>query len=271
MSKTLYISDLDGTLLTSSERISDSTCDILNNLVDKGLVFSYATARSVHTASKVTAGLTAKIPLIVYNGAFIVDNITKERIATNTFTDSEAEEIYFAFIQGGAYPIVYALIDDTEKFSYIDNTLSKELRSFVDSRKNDFRNNPLTDDSTILNGIKYYFTCIDDEQKLTPIYNRLKGKFNCVYQQDFYSGEQWLEVMPHSATKANAILQLKKLLGCDKVVSFGDGINDIPMFKISDECYAVSNACEELKSLATGIIDSCNDDGVARWILNDYI
>lgn len=271
MPKTLYISDLDGTLLNSDERISENSCEILNSLVSKGAIFSYATARSVHTAIKVTQGLNAKIPLIVYNGAFIVDNITKARILTNTFSDTDAKEIYKALIDGGTYPIVYSLINDSEKFSYCEANLSIGLRRFIDTRKGDFRDNPLLDDSNILDGEKYYFTCIDDESKLYPLYLTLKDKFNCVYQKDIYSGEQWLEIMPAAATKANAILQLKKLLCCDKIVSFGDGINDIPMFRISDECYAVENACEELKSLATDIIDSCDDDGVARWILNDYL
>ena len=43
-------------------------------------------------------------------------------------------------------------------------------------------------------------------------------------------------------------------------------INDIPMFEASYECYAVSNAMDELKRIATGIIESNNDDGVAKWL-----
>lgn len=38
------------------------------------------------------------------------------------------------------------------------------------------------------------------------------------------------------------------------------------MFQISDEAYAVANACEELKALADGIIESNNDDGVGKWL-----
>ena len=90
MSKTLYISDLDGTLLGSNQRISEKSSRIINSLVERDMIFSYATARSVHTAKNAAKGLTAKIPLIVYNGAFIVDNMTLERIAVNTFTDYEA-------------------------------------------------------------------------------------------------------------------------------------------------------------------------------------
>lgn len=34
----------------------------------------------------------------------------------------------------------------------------------------------------------------------------------------------------------------QKITGnCDRIVSFGDALNDIPMFQISDECYAVEN------------------------------
>ena len=43
-------------------------------------------------------------------------------------------------------------------------------------------------------------------------------------------------------------------------------MNDIPMFRISDECYAVENACDELKELATGIIGKNDNDSVALWL-----
>ena len=69
--------------------------------------------------------------------------------------------------------------------------------------------------------------------------------------------------------KANAIIQLKDYLGCEKVISFGDAMNDIDMFNISDEAYAVANAFDELKQLAKGVIDSNNDDGVAKWLDNN--
>lgn len=76
--KTLYLSDLDGTLLNSKERLSDFTIHAVNSLVNKGTVFSYATARSIATASKVTAGLNSEFPVITYNGAFIINNATHE-------------------------------------------------------------------------------------------------------------------------------------------------------------------------------------------------
>lgn len=80
----------------------------------------------------------------------------------------------------------------------------------------------------------------------------------------------WLEIMPKAATKANACLQLKEMLDFDYIVAFGDGINDIPMFEIADECYAVQNAVSELKEMATGIIGTNLSDGVAVWLKNNF-
>jgi hydroxymethylpyrimidine pyrophosphatase-like HAD family hydrolase len=42
------------------------------------------------------------------------------------------------------------------------------------------------------------------------------------------------------------------------------------MFKYADEAYAVSNAHPELKQHATDIIESNENDGVARWLMENY-
>lgn len=59
---------------------------------------------------------------------------------------------------------------------------------------------------------------------------------------------------------------MQVLLKCEKLVVFGDGKNDIDMFELADESYAVENAHEDLKRHATAIIPSNDDDGVAKWL-----
>ena len=73
-------------------------------------------------------------------------------------------------------------------------------------------------------------------------------------------------VTASKATKASAALQLKSMLGCEKLVMFGDGRNDLSLFAVADEKYAMSNAVPELKEISTAVIDSNNNDGVAKWI-----
>ena len=55
-----------------------------------------------------------------------------------------------------------------------------------------------------------------------------------------------------------------------KVVSFGDAVNDIAMFQISDECDAVENARDELKHHATAVIGDHDEDAVALWLKAHY-
>lgn len=264
--KTLYVTDLDGTLLRKDERLSQFSCDAINSLMQKGMLFSYATARSLSTSEKVTKGLDAQMPLIVHNGAFIVNGETKEKIVKNQFSDSDAKEIYEILKRHDICPIVYSIIEERERFSYNTQMVGRALGEFIASRKGDGRDNPLTGDEKILAGDVYYFACIEDESKLYPAYLKLKERYNCIYQKDVYSGEQWLEILPQKATKANAVIQLKELYGCERVVCFGDGINDIQMFSVCDECYAVANAVDELKEIATGTIGSNEEDAVAKWL-----
>ena len=264
--RTLYVTDLDGTLLRSNETTSDFTNEAINGLVEKGMLFSYATARSYVTSARVTRGLNARIPLIIYNGAFVIDNVTGQIMLSNFFGEDGAK-ILRDLIEHGVYPIVYAFVDGIERFSYIPERCTAGMLEFIASRRGDRRDNPVPDVEALQRGEIFYFTCIGEPEKLEPLYEKYRDKVHAVYQRDIYSGAQWLELMPLAASKSNAIRQLKALLGCDRLVVFGDGRNDLDMFRFADESYAVSNAVEELKEAATAVIGSNDEDGVAKWLL----
>lgn len=265
--KTLYISDLDGTLLRSDERTSEYTNSVINKLTGRGMLFSYATARSISTSSKVTRGITARIPVVTYNGALTVDNLTHELLASNFFEKQNADGIIDLLFSREILPIVYAYIGGKERFSYVPEMLeNKTAGDFIASRAGDERANPVCGKERLYNGDIFYFTCIDEEEKLEPVYNELKHLYRCFYQRETYSGKYWLEIIPKDVSKANAVLKLKERLGAKRIVAFGDNKNDIDMFRIADEAYAVSNAVEELKAVATGVIGSNDEDGVARWL-----
>lgn len=263
--KCLYVSDLDGTLLRSNERTSEYTNDVINRLVEKGMIFSYATARSLVTAKKVTKGLCARIPLIVYNGGFIMDNVTEEILAASYF-DRSIQNVLDDLFDNGIYPIVYSYINGAEKFSIVPEKGTRGTISFLESRRNDIRTHVVSTAEELKAGDVFYITCIDEPEKLKPFYEKYKDIYHCVYQRDIYSKEQWLEIMPRAASKANAVTRLKNMLGCDRVIAFGDGKNDIDMFEAADECYAVENAHEELKKRATGVIGPNDEDSVAKWL-----
>ena len=174
---TLYVSDLDGTLLRSNETTSEYTNSIINGLADRGMIFSYATARSLITAKKVTNGIKAKIPLIVYNGAFIIDNVTDDILVANYF-DESVKDILDELFTNQIYPIVYAYIDEKEKFSFVPELCTIGMNKFLNSRRGDIRTNAVKSVDDLKYGDVFYITCIDSSGKLKPIYDKYKNIFH---------------------------------------------------------------------------------------------
>lgn len=268
MSRVLYVTDLDGTLLNTHDRINPQSLAIINDLVKRGMLFTYATARSLVSASVVTQGLSTDIPIIAYNGAFIIHPSTGEILSKESFTIEDMKQVIDVLERFNIFPLVYSYVEGEEKVSWIVKEENEGIRRYLSLRKGDKRLRPVSDKDELYQGDMFYFTCIGEQEELQPVYDIFSNnaRFRCTIQQELYRPEYWCEIMPSKATKAEAIHKLKQLWNCDKVVSFGDAVNDIPMFEISDECYAVENAVEELKALATGIIDSNDNDGVAKWL-----
>lgn len=266
--KTLYVTDLDGTLLNTEERVSDYSIATINRLVQNGMLFTYATARSLVSASAVTKGLSANIPVIAYNGALIIHPATGKVLSSLSFTQEEREAVREFLTGQQIFPMVYSYVDGVEKVSWRTDRENDGMRRYLERRRGDRRLRPLADGEGLYAGDIFYYTCIGEKEELLPVYERFKDDdhYTCTLQQELYRPEYWCEIMPKKATKANAILELKELWSCDRVVSFGDAVNDFPMFRISDECYAVENAVDELKRAATGVIGSNDVDSVARWL-----
>ena len=267
MPKTLYITDLDGTLLNSAQRVSPRSCEIIDRLTESGLLLTCATARSRISAGRALDGLHLRLPMIVYNGTFIQESDTSKVLHGCFLSKSTAESIINWYIAHDLLPIVYAFVDGKEHFSYVPERSSKALLDFVATRPGDPRTR-ITDAEGLKAGDIFYITAMGNEELLQEARCKFmqNEELNTIFYREIYSGNYWLEFMPEAASKAHAALRLKELLGCDRLVCFGDAVNDIPMFRIADEAYATANADPQLKEIATGVIGSNEEDAVALWL-----
>lgn len=267
MPKTLYLTDLDGTLLNSSQRVSPRTCEIINRLTERGLLLSCATARSRFSSTKALDGLQIRLPMIVYNGTFIQDAATGEVLHGCFLGKNTAESIIEWYISHDLLPIVYSFIDGKERFSYVSERSCPALLDFVATRSGDPRTR-VTDADGLAEGDIFYITAMGNEALLQEARSKFmqNDELSTIFYREIYTGDYWLEFMPAQATKANAALRLKELMGCGRLVCFGDAVNDMPMFRIADEAYATANADPQLKAIATGIIGSNEEDAVALWL-----
>lgn len=270
MEKTLYVSDLDGTLLNHQDRIPEFTQKALNRLMDQGMLFTFATARSWHSAYVVAEGLSPALPWIVHNGAAFSDGKTGARTGEVFFTHAQREEILRRCADLGLWPLVYGMLDGEEKVFYLNSAPRHQgMAHYIDSRQGDRRLAPVDSPQALLQGETYYFTFIHDQEALAPLWEQIKDLawLNLTFQRDLYRQEYWLEITSEKATKAQAALRLKKELGCSRLVAFGDAMNDLPLFAAADESYAVANALPEVKAAATAVIGSNEENGVARFLL----
>ena len=266
--KTLYVSDLDGTLMHKDLKISDFSVKTINALVGKGVAFTYATARSISSAGTITKDLKLNLPVITRNGAVLADNNTGKIIEKALFTEKEVEMLKEMLPELPKTGFVSCYFGDDMKKVFAGSLHTAELQGYLDCYKDDPSVVTVSDLSEMFMGNPGYVTIIGNKVETEPLYLRTReyNGWECLFQKDVYRDEYWLEIAPRNSTKAKSILKLKEEYGFDKLVVFGDSVNDIPMFKIADEAYAVSNAVDELKALATGIIGSNEEDAVAVYL-----
>lgn len=266
---TLYVSDLDGTLLNNAGKLSPRAADMLNCMTEGGTLFSYCTARSLATAGKITERLKFTAPVALMNGVFIYDPLTDTYPVKNTFGGRRAELIKQAVTEYGETPMIFAMIDGRERVSYIKD--SENLKAFLKTKRGDKRMRPLPDYGDMFDGEMFYAAFINPKNKpaLDKIFSPENG-FSYSYYTDTYNpADQWYEVFSSDAGKANSVLKLKELTGADELVIFGDNANDIPMFRVADRCYAVGNAIPELKELADGVIGTNEEFGVPEFMQSE--
>lgn len=270
--KTLYISDLDGTLLNSDKEISKYTMDIINACIEKGMYFSIATARTAASSVKILSGLNINIPVILMNGVVIYDIQQHKYIKTEKISEQTANAILYILNKHDISGFMYAISND-KLITYYENLHTEALRDFYDERVMKYYKSFEQVDS-FLNKTKrssiIYFSLIDEYERLSMVLKDLKDQpdIDMVLYKDIYTENLWyLEVYSINASKYNAVRYIREYYNFDKIIGFGDNLNDIPLFKACDECYAVSNAVYELKEKATGMIADHNSDGVARFIV----
>ena len=264
MNDTLYVSDLDGTLMRNNERLSEYTVRTLNELLRQGMPFTFATARSIESARVITGELEIKLPVITRNGAVLADNTTGRHIQKSVFTKEEVELLKQMLPELPSCGFVSCFLDDIMIRTYMPADHTEGLKGYIDYYKNDPTMRKADDLDSMFCGIPGYVTMIGEKDRIVPVYEKAreyKG-WESLFQKDTYRDEYWLEICPRNCTKAKSILKLKEELGFKRLVVFGDSLNDISMFEIADDSFAVANARDELKKIATHIIGSNEEDSV---------
>ena len=276
--RTLYVSDLDGTLLDSSIRVPDNAVDMINRAIDCGALFTVATARTPATLYRLLHDLHLRLPAVVMTGATMWNPSTGEYTDTCYFDSSTVGKIRDVYHRYGLSSFIYTLKDDRITV-YHQGDLSDMERDFIAER----RHNPYkriaigpdgeSDIPAPLEDVVLFFA-MQPSDIGHPAFNALKeikGINPMFYNDVNYPEVAMIEAFPHGATKAAAIRRLADRVGADRIVVFGDNFNDLPMFDIADVAVAVANAIPEVRRRADVVIGSNDEAAVASFILEDFL
>lgn len=276
MNKTLYISDLDGTLLQPDATLSAFSTQALQRLTREGLCFSIATARtweSVRRGEILQPLLPLSAPVVLMNGALVYDTRTERFLKKELIPPDTLRELLRRVKAHGQTGFLYSHPGDAIR-AYHEALARPAMQAFYTLRKETYGKRFVRTDDLAAHAEEgiIYFTTQDRYENLSALYADLQGldEIDCVLYPDSYLAGSWfLECFSRRASKKNAVDFLRQAYHFDRVVGFGDNLNDLSLFAACDEGYAVANARDELKALAAGVIGSNEDDGVVRFLLNE--
>lgn len=271
--KTLYLTDLDGTFLNSKGQVTPKSKKIINFLASKGVLFTIASARTFATVVPMFSGVALPCPLVLMNGVCLYDSVNNKTILRHTFSEETALKIISIFEKYDKSPMIYFEKDSNIIVQY-KTAITKGQKDYISQRQNFYKKNFVQIDKYSIEGSNniVYAAMLDKKEDLEPIYKELQTleDVSCMFYPDNYCGDYFIEVFKKNVSKASGAITVKQLLNADKIVAFGDNMNDIPLFELADEAYAVSNACDNLKQIATAVIASNDEDAVANFLLERY-
>jgi len=278
MGNTIYISDLDGTLLTNNAVLSDFSKHNLQELLQDGLLFTVASARSVVFMGVVLRGLKLPLPIVEFNGAFISDLESGRHEIINSIEPEIIEDIYQMICSFKCVPFISSF-NGLEDCCYYQEIINEGMQWYINDRLF-HQDKRLRAIATLTDSFHEQIVCITiinhteilSELEIA-IHERYGERIQTYHYENSYApGWYWLTIHSHKATKAQAILTLQEVYGLksNKLMVFGDHNNDIEMFQIADCAIAVANATVELKRHATHVIGSNQADSVVRYIHQDW-
>lgn len=278
MNKTLYISDLDGTLLDNESRVSRRSAEIISELSHRGALISVATARTPATVVPLLSETFTTPPFIVMTGAALWsrgNDCFIPPVATLAADDFLLS--YVILEELGIRPFTYFVNSDGRTLDvYHATAMNSAERDFYEPRKNltlkRFRLGEEIPASKIDNCALLFAT--GNRREIEEAAEAIRHRSECsvsVYGDIFNPDQGLVEIFAPGVSKANAVAELKKRAGADRLVVFGDNLNDLSMMEIADVSVAVENGVEEVRRRADIVIGSNSEDAVARFIEFDFL
>lgn len=261
--------DMDGTLLDTKGQLELPRLEkILDKLDQRGIRFVISTGNEIHRMRQLLGHLAERVVLVVANGARIFEN--NELIQAQTWDDAmvdralahfrgrECQDQFVVTAMNGGF------VKKGTVFTELDKFMTPEMIEKLYQRMNfvdEF-------DSSLFGGV-LKMSMVVGEERLDSVLQEVNDLFNG-HVRAVSSGYGCIDILQDGIHKAWGLVELLKRwnLKPEQIMAFGDSENDIEMLELAGISYAMENAEESVKRVATKVAPANSQAGVYKVLEN---
>ena len=255
----IIFSDMDGTLLTSENKLPDGFDEMIAFLKSRGVIFSPASGRQYYSLLKTFSKYADDFLFLGDNGTFVMQG---------------GKEIFSSVVESSA---VEKVLQVTDSFENIMRVWCGKKNAYLLQEHN------LPEYKVELE--KYYtrsefvnsWSEIDDIPIKLAFFDKTGHAEENIFKKlsDFYDTQQvvlssdyWVDVSSKTASKGSAVKNIQQIFDIkpSECAAFGDFMNDYEMLQAVEYSFAMANAYPEIKKIAKFETLSCDEFGVIAGI-----
>lgn len=259
----LIATDMDGTLLDPKGQVDLPRLEkILDQLEERGIRFVIATGNEIHRVKQLLGHLTERVVLIVANGARIFEG--NQLLQAQTWDDDmvnraleffkgrECQDQFVVTSMNGGF------VKEGTVFTQLENFMTPEMIELFYQRMNFVEEL----ESHLFGGV-LKMSLVVGEERSDSVLEEINQLFNG-HVQAVSSGYGCIDILQAGIHKAWGLQELLKRwdIKAEEIMAFGDSENDVEMLQLAGIAYAMENADDKAKAVATDFAPSNSQAGV---------
>lgn len=256
--------DIDGTLLDTSNRLTDANAAAVRQAVERGVPVVLATSRWFYLARRTADSLGLTTPLICHNGALVKR------------PDDEHELLHLRLDQRFAHEAT-TLGDERQyaMFTTLDHVTYMRPQGNVDPQRLPPDLQVARRQAELVAQGAPTAILVFGEEAVDEMYETFHGSYGqrVNFSRNYSLTFPHYLVMTHAeADKGRALELVCRELGVDPkdALAIGDSQADVAMFRVVGCAVAMGNAPESVRQAAAAVAPVNDEDGVA-WALKRFV
>ena len=260
MSRSLVVTDLDGSFWDQELRCHDLTAGAVSHLRTEGIPLLIATGRRAASAK---AGLVANdlhLPAVVLNGALGVDFRTGEQFHARPFSQDAATTVIEALAAVDLFPVMYLADGSVRGPENVTTALRHRTQLMADYIVSDAHTVVAEHNVLGFSMIGLAQDALEPALAAVPT----EAADTDLYEDPVF--DAWsVHLQPAGISKWDGILAYVQHAGLapERIIVVGDNTNDLEMLRNADVALGVDGGHEDVLAIADRVIPHPRDGG---WV-----